>query len=327
MPRAFLIDTDTASDDAVALLMALRWPDVDVKAITVVAGNVPVDQGVINALYTVELCGASVPVYRGADRPLVREPVHAQFFHGQDGMGDQNYPPPKANPRPEHAVDALIETVRANPGLTLVTLGPLTNLALALARAPEIAGMVGRCVVMGGAANTVGNVTPAAEYNIWFDPEAARRVFHSELPIEMVGCELSTGPANITEAEMAEIRALDTPLAHFALDCNRAGIRANREWLGDPGLALPDPVAMSIALDPAICTRKSRHYVEVETGSTLTRGMTVIDRLGVATDPRNRPIWGDLVNRPSNVIVCWAIDIPRWKAMLYSILKEQIDRA
>ncbi len=323
MPRDFLIDTDTASDDAVALLMALRWPDVAVRAITVVAGNVPVDQGVTNALYTVELCGADVPVYRGADRPLMREPVHAQFFHGQDGMGDQHYPPPKASPRPGHAVDALIETIKAYPGLTLVTLGPLTNIALALARAPEIARMVGRCVVMGGAANTVGNVTPAAEYNIWFDPEAARRVFHSGLPIEMVGCELSTGSANITEAEMAEIRALNTPLAHFTLDCNRAGIRANREWLGDPGLALPDPVAMAIALDPTICTRSSRHHVEVETSSSLTRGMTVVDRLGVASDERNRPIWGTLVDRPPSVTVCWAIDIPRWKAMLYSVLKEQ----
>ncbi|NPV67991.1 MAG: nucleoside hydrolase [Anaerolineae bacterium] len=323
MPRDFLIDTDTASDDAVALLMALRWPDVAVRAITVVSGNVPVDQGVTNALYTVELCGVDVSVYRGADRPLMREPVHAQFFHGQDGMGDQHYPPPKASPRPEHAIDTLIETIKAYPGLTLVTLGPLTNIALALARAPEIARMVGRCVVMGGAANTVGNVTPAAEYNIWADPEAARRVFHSGLPIEMVGCELSTGPANITEAEMAEIRALNTPLAHFTLDCNRAGIRANREWLGDPGLALPDPVAMAIALDPTICTRSSCHYVEVETSSPLTRGMTIVDRLGVATDERNRPIWGTLVDRPPNVTVCWAIDIPRWKAMLYSVLKEQ----
>ncbi len=322
MTRTFLIDTDTASDDAVALLMALRWPEVEVKAITVVSGNVPVDQGVINALYTVELCGAEVPVYRGADRPLMREPVYALFFHGQDGMGDQHYPAPKSAPRPEHAVDALIETVRANPGITVVTLGPLTNLALALARAPEITTLIDRCVVMGGAANTVGNVTPAAEYNIWVDPEAARRVFHSGLPIEMVGCELSTGPANITEEEMAQIRALDTPLAHFTLDCNRAGIRANQEWLGDPGLALPDPVAMAIALDPTTCTRKSRHYVAIETSSSLTRGMTVVDRLGVATDERNRPIWAELVDQPPWVTVCWAIDIPRWKAMLYRVLQD-----
>ncbi len=321
MTRSFLIDTDTASDDAVALIMALRSPDIDVKAITVVSGNVPLEQGVTNALYTLELCGSAVPVYRGADRPLAREPVHAQFFHGQDGLGDQNYPAPSATAQAGHALDIIIDTIKANPGLTLVTLGPLTNIALALARAPEIAALVGRCVVMGGAANTIGNITPAAEYNIWCDPEAARRVFYSGMPVEMVGCELSTGAANINEAEMAAIRAFDTPLAHFALDCNRTAIMANRQWLGDPGMALPDPVAMAIALEPDVCTHKSKHYVEVETASDLTRGMTVVDRLGVATDPRNRALWGEAVAHGLNVTVCWQIDIPRFKEMLYSALR------
>ncbi len=320
MPRAFVIDTDTASDDAVALIMALRQPDIVVKAITVVAGNVPVDQGVTNALYTVELCQADVPVYRGADRPLIRDLVTAQFFHGQDGFGDQHYPPPVARVQPDHAVEALIRVIKANPGITLVTLGPLTNIALAVALAPEVVSLVERCIVMGGAANTVGNVTPAAEFNIWVDPEAARRVFHSGLAIEMVGCELSTGPANITTAEMNEIRALDTPLAHFTLDCNRTGIQTNQRWLGDPGLALPDPVAMSIAIDPTICAHKSGHHVTVEIDSPLTRGMTVVDQLGVARDANNRPLWGALVDGPPNVTVCREIDIPRWKSLLYSAL-------
>ncbi len=133
----------------------------------------------------------------------------------------------------------------------LVTLGPLTNIALALARDPGFAGYISRAVVMGGAACTVGNVTPAAEYNVWADPEAARIVFRSALPIEMVGWELCRGDANLNEAEMQRIRALDTPLAHFALDCNSTAIAANRRQSGDPGLALPDPVAMGIALDPA----------------------------------------------------------------------------
>ena len=318
--RHFVIDTDTASDDAVALVMALRAPDVQVEAITVVSGNVGVDQGVANALYTVELCDANVPVYRGADRPLTRAAVHAHFFHGPDGMGDQCYPASTRQPESLHAVHALIDIIRAHPGLTLVTLGPLTNVALALAAAPDLAALVERCVVMGGAANTVGNVTPAAEYNIWVDPEAARRVFHAGLPIEMVGCELSTGPANLTPDELAAIRGLDTPLAHFALDCNRTAIATNQNWLGDPGMALPDPIAMAIALDSTICTRRSAHYVEVETASDLTRGMTVVDQLGVATDERNRPIWGDLIDRAPNVSVCWEIDIPRWKQALVRAL-------
>ncbi len=320
MTRKFLIDTDTASDDAVALIMALRWPDVEVAAITVVSGNVPVEQGVVNALYTAELCDATVPVYKGAERPLVREPVHAYFYHGEDGLGDQHYPPPRRQAETEHAVDALIETIKANPGLTLVTLGPLTNVALAVARAPEIVADVGRCVVMGGAACTVGNVTPAAEYNIWVDPEAARRVFHCGLPVEMVGWELCRGDANLSADDMAHIRSLNTPLAHFALDCNRRALQANREWLGDPGLALADPVAMAVALDPTICTHRSLHHVEIETHSTLTRGMTVVDALGVAGDERNRPVWSPLIKHAPNVTVCWKIDIPRWKEALYRTL-------
>lgn len=317
MTRQFLIDTDTASDDAVALVLALQQPDINVLAITVVAGNVPVDQGVKNALYTVELCGADVPVYRGADRPLIRPAIPAQFFHGKDGLGDQNYPAPKKAAADGHAVDILITTIKQNPGLTLVTLGPLTNVAMAVAKAPEIVSMVERCIVMGGAANTVGNVTPAAEYNIWCDPEAAQRVFSSGLPVEMVGCELSTGEANINEDEMQTIRAIDTALAHFTLDCNAAGIKANQEWLGDPGMALPDPVAMAIAIDPSICTRSSKHRVMVETNSDLTRGMTVVDQLGVSADPRNTPVWGEV----PPISVCWAIDIGRFKTMLYNAIR------
>src|SRR2546430_918857 len=135
--RTFLIDTDTASDDAVALIMALRSPGVRVEGITVVSGNVPLAQAVENALYTVELCGATAPVFAGCDRPLLREPAHADWFHGRDGMGDQNYPRAAIRPDPRHAVDAIVEIITANPDLELITLGPLTNIAMALRRAPQ----------------------------------------------------------------------------------------------------------------------------------------------------------------------------------------------
>lgn len=319
MTRPFLIDTDTASDDAVALIMALRAPDVEVKAITVVSGNVPVDQGVSNALYTVELCGADVPVYRGAERPLLRETAHADWFHGKDGLGDQGYPPPRGRAQPAHAVDALIDTVRAHPGIVVVTLGPLTNLALALARAPEIVPMVSRCVVMGGAACTVGNVTPAAEFNIWCDPEAARIVFRSGLPVEMIGWELSRFDAIISPDDITHIRGLKTPLADFTIDCNSRAIAAVYEQSGEVGIMLPDPVAMAVALDLRISRRMSRHHVEVETQSELTRGMTVVDHLGVADDVRNRDLWKPVLEQ-SNVKVCWEIDVPRWKELLYRSL-------
>ena len=319
--RTFLIDTDTASDDAVALIMALRAPDVQVAAITVVAGNVGVEQATRNALYTAELCGSNVPVYMGAAQPLLRECQHAEWFHGRDGLGDQGYPPPRRQAETKHAVDAIVDTISATAGITVVTLGPLTNLALALAREPEIVKNVTRCVVMGGNPCTEGNVTPAAEFNMWADPEAARMAMHSGLPVELVGWQLCRGEANLVAADIEYVLSLGTNLARFTIDCNRIAMEANRKQTGQIGIALPDPTAMAIALDPSICTSKSRHYVEIETHSELTRGMTVVDRLNVAGDERNRGVWAELLNGPANATVCWEIDIPRWKQALYRALR------
>lgn len=322
MAVSMIVDTDTASDDAVALVMALRSPEVQVRAITVVAGNVSLEQGSRNARYTAELCGSSVPVYEGAVRPLLREPQTAQFFHGKDGLGDQGYPPPSRPAAPGHAVSALIEGIRAGPGLTLVTLGPLTNIALALMQAPDLAAKVGRCVVMGGAACVVGNVTPAAEYNIWCDPEAARTVFRSGMPIEMVGWEHCRGAANLDDAEIARCRALGTKLADFAIDCNATALEANRRLFHDPGIGLPDPVAMAVALDPKIATRTSRHAVEIECESELTRGMTVVDALDVVPrglgDPSGWP--AAAVSGKPHVTVVWQIDVARFKERLFRAL-------
>ena len=321
MTRPFIIDTDTASDDAVALIMALRAPDVDVKALTIVSGNVSVEQGIRNALYTLELCGREdIPVYQGADRPLLRRADRAEWFHGEDGMGNQHYPEPKARPAQGHGVHALIETIKAHPGIVLVTLGPLTNVALAIAQAPEIVPLVSRCVVMGGTAWSVGNVTPAAEFNVWQDPEAAQIVFRSGLPIEMVGWELCRFTAGLTPTDIEEVRGINTELAHFTIDCNRTAMEAIRIQSGVIGLELPDPVAMAVAIDPSICTRSSKHAVDIETQSELTRGMTVIDQLDNAGDERNRSLWHPALDN-GNVTICWEIDVQRWKNMLYSALK------
>ena len=174
MARRFLIDTDTASDDAVALVLALQHPGVQIEAITVVAGNVPVDQGVQNALYTVELCGQSVPVYRGLPGPLTRPLETAQSVHGEDGMGDIGLLLGGRAPAAAHAVQVLIDTIHQFAGdITLVTLGPLTNIAVALRQDPSIAQALSGCIIMGGTGRGHGNVTPVAEYNFWADPEAA----------------------------------------------------------------------------------------------------------------------------------------------------------
>ena len=322
MTQTMIVDTDTGSDDAVALIMALRAPDVDVRAITVVSGNVPLPQGSRNARYTVELCGSKVPVYEGAARPLLREAFSATYFHGEDGLGDRGYPPPLALPAPGHAVAILIDTIRAHPGLTLVTLGPLTNVAMALLQAPDLASRVGRCVVMGGAACTVGNVTPAAEYNIWCDPEAARICFRSGMAIEMVGWELCRGAACLNEADIARCRAIGTPRAHFAVDCNLRAKDANRSLFGESGIGLPDPTAMAVALDPGVATRKSRHAVDVECEGTLTRGMTVVDQLDVVRHGfASVAGWrAEDSTREPNVTVCWELDVARFKEMLFRSL-------
>jgi purine nucleosidase len=321
MPRTFLIDTDTASDDAVGLIMALGAPDIRVAAVTTVAGNVSVEQGTRNALYTLELCGADVPVYQGAAKPLLRAHEDATWFHGQDGLGDHGFRPQQRTAEPKHAADAIIGTIHANPGLTLVTLGPLTNIALALLRDPDIAGKIGRTVVMGGNPCCEGNVTPAAEFNIWVDPEAARVVLHSGLQVELIGWQLCRGEAVLGPAEIDQVCGWNNPRAKFAIDCNSHARRALMTQTGEGGICLPDPVAMAIALDPSIGTVWGEHYVDVETQSDLTRGMTVVDRLNVASDPRNHRIWSSLVDRPANAKVCWALDVPRWKELLFAFLQ------
>jgi purine nucleosidase len=221
---------------------------------------------------------------------------------------------------PLHGADAIIEMAKAHPGLVLVTLGPLTNLALALQRKPDFGTLIGRCVVMGGAPCCEGNVTPAAEFNIWCDPEAAHLVFRRSLPLELVGWHLCRGEAVLNAGDIERVNALNSPLAHFAIECNSKARAAYLEQTGEHGISLPDPVAMAIALDPAVCTKSSTHYVDVEIGSDLTRGMTVVDRLGVAHDSRNRLIWKDLVGKPPNVKVCWELDVPRWKQHLFAAL-------
>jgi len=314
--RDFLIDTDTASDDAVAILMALSAPDARVLALTTVAGNVGVEQATRNALLTAEIAGVEVPVFVGASAPLTRPLEDAHWFHGRDGLGDRGYAPPRRAPEREHAVDAILRLADHAPGLTLVTLGPLTNVALALTRDPGLAKKIGRCVVMGGAPCCEGNVTPAAEYNIWVDPEAARVVFRSGLPVEMVGWHVSRGASVLSEAEIADILAVGTTKARFAIECNARAKAAYHVQTGEDGLSLADPTAMAVALDRSIGLTWSRHVVEIERASELTRGMTVVDRLGVSADDNNRRAWRAALASGATADICWTFDSARFKAML-----------
>ncbi len=303
--RRFLIDTDTGSDDAVALIMALMHPDVQVDAITIAAGNVPMRQGAQNALYTVELCGATTPVHEGLERPLLRPLETAQHIHGEDGMGDLGLPLTGRTPAPGHAVDVIVDLINASPGeLTLVTLAPLTNIAAALLRDPTIATKVKDCFVMGGTGQRHGNITPVAEYNIWADPEAAKIVFESGLPITMIGWDVSWQYAMFSPQDIRDLRAIGTPLAHFSVDIQAVLDRWARENTALDGFDLPDPIAMAVALDPSIITEQRRLHVAVETRGELTRGQTVVDHI-------------DTLREPPNVNVVLAADRARFVAMLH----------
>jgi len=289
--RKFLIDTDTASDDAVAMCMALRHPEIEVVGFTVVAGNVPLDQAVQNALYTVELCGESTPVFVGASVPLLRDLSTAQIVHGEDGFGDIGLDLVGRKPTPGWAPQVIVDTIRASPGeVTLVAIGPLTNVAIALLWAPDIATKVDRVVIMGGTGeHGPGNVTPTAEFNFWVDPEAVRVVLRSGMPIELVGWDISIDSAVVTEQRQAEIRALGTPLANFSLDIQAT--LASYAWVETrlAGPDFPDPIAMAHAIDPTPATTEFLP-VDIAIGPDPMRGTMIVDHFGFAGGTPNSTI-------------------------------------
>jgi len=291
MNRHFIIDTDTASDDAVALILAMRHPGVQIEAITVVAGNVPVDQAVQNALYTVELCQQMIPVYRGMPAPLVRPLETAQYVHGEDGMGDIGLPLTDRQPAAGDAVSVLIETIHRFAGsITLVTLGPLTNIATALQQDSLIANAVSECVIMGGTGQGHGNITPVGEYNFWADPEAAKIVFESGMCIKMVGWDISRTYAMFNPGDTANLRSIGPPLATFCVDIQATLTQFAMTQSKLPGFDLPDPIATAIALKPEVATETKSLYVAIETQSELCRGQSVVDHYGVLGQEPNAEV-------------------------------------
>lgn len=284
-----LVDADTGSDDAVALILATRTPRVRVHAVTTVAGNVGLAQATRNSLYTLELAGcADVPVHPGCERPLLRPHESAQHVHGQDGMSDTNLPAPCRAARTEHAVDALLRLVGEHPEgtLTLVTLGPLTNLAAVLVRDPAFLGRLRHVYCMAGAADMVGNISASAEYNVWADPEAAAVVLRHASPdrVTFVGWDVSRTRAVMTAEDQDRLVRLGTPLATFANAINQAVNDWTTNVTGLAGYDLPDPITMAVALDPTIVTRQEAVRVSVGLGPEV-RGQLIIDRRHNAEPP------------------------------------------
>ncbi|MDJ1157769.1 nucleoside hydrolase [Chelatococcus sp. SYSU_G07232] len=292
MRRSIIIDTDPGQDDGVAILLALASPEeLEVLGITTVAGNVPLSLTQVNARKIVELSGRrDVPVFAGADRPLVRPLVTAEYVHGRTGLDGCDLPEPTLALGEKHAADFIVETVMGRPqgSVTLCVLGPATNIALALAREPRIAGRLREIVWMAGAMSEGGNVTPAAEFNVYVDPEAAAKVVAAGVPLVMMPLDV-THLALTTAARLERLRALGTPVAMAVHALLSFAKRFDEGKYGTDGGPLHDPTTVAYLLQPELF--QGRHVnVAIETAGALTAGMTVIDWWGVTDRPRNATV-------------------------------------
>lgn len=267
-----------------SLLIALRHPNAQLEAITICNGNVDFEQQVENALYTVEQAGADVPVYAGCPKPLVADWVDAAYVHGEDGMGDSFFPKATLRPRPEHAVDELVRRINEAPGeLTLLAQAPLTNVAATVVRDPSIAGKVKGLYVMGGG---LGNVTPAAEFNFYVDPEAAKIVFKAGFPLTLFTWTLTLSHGVFYDDDLARIEAVDTPLARFYRQVTRKAEEFERK-MGVPGTTHPDSMVAAAIVEPSLVRKTREVFVDIETHGELTRGYSSIDVLGITGNEPN----------------------------------------
>lgn len=304
-PRKIIIDTDPGQDDAVAILLALASPeDIDVLGITAVAGNVPLALTAKNARIVCELAGRSdMRVFAGCDRPLAHSLVTAEHVHGQTGLNGPALPDPVMPLAEGHAVDFIIDTLKSHaPGeVTLCPLGPLTNIATAFQRAPEIRARVAEIVLMGGAYFEVGNITPAAEFNIYVDPEAAAEVFASGAPITVMPLDV-THKVLVTKPRNDAFRALSTAVGVAVAEMTDFFERFDREKYGSDGAPLHDPCVTAYLIRPELFS--GRHInVEIETSSALTRGMTVAD-------------WWHVTDRAPNAMFMGNVDADGFFALL-----------
>lgn len=288
MPTKLIIDTDCGIDDAIAILMALADPEIEVLGITCVHGNVPIDLVTRNVALVLDVVGAKpIPIFRGAARPLLGVSVHAHNVHGHDGLGDAGFPLSTRYIDPASGVPALVHLVTENPGCTLVALGPLTNLALALAIEPKLPDLLRSTVIMGGAVQGVGNTTPVAEFNIYADPEAASIVFERGLNPTVLTWD-ATLSAPVLWTDWERLLNCGTVGKHFIAAITAANSDRDRER-DHLGILMPDPLAMGVFLDPSCATTYSA-MLEVDTSRGIARGLTALDRYGILGNPHNTQV-------------------------------------
>ena len=303
-PRKIIIDTDPGQDDAAAIMLALGSPELDILGITTVAGNVPLSRTSTNARIILEFCSRpEVKVFAGADKPIARPLITAEHVHGKTGLDGPELHEPTMPLQEQHAVDFIIETLRREPSgtVTLCTLGPLTNVALALEKAPDIAGCVRELVMMGGGFFEGGNITPAAEFNIYVDPEAAATVFKSGIPIVMMPLDV-THKVLTLKSRVEKLRAIGSRPAIALVEMLDFFERFDIEKYGSDGGPLHDPTTIAYLLKPELFSGRDCN-VEIETASPLTVGMTVVD-------------WWQVTGRKHNARVMKDVDADGFFALL-----------
>jgi len=314
MPEYVIIDTDPGIDDALALLLALQSPELEVSAITTVSGNVPVDMATRNAFTVLSLLPSDrrPPVATGSSKPLRKAPVFARSVHGDDGLGrldrfhdafgHPRYPPSRVSPSGRPAADEILFHVSSKPqSLTLIALGPLTNIAEAIERDRATMARLKRIVLMGGAVTVPGNITPAAEFNIFVDPHAASIVFYAGIPLTVVGLDVTRKVRLSRETVETEVAQRQTAISQFLCDCTSDLFDFCEEREGESSFPLHDPLAIGVAIDPSFVTLEPIH-IEVETKGEITEGMTVADRRSIQASWKQSP----------NADVCLDVDASRF---------------
>jgi purine nucleosidase len=286
-PKRILFDTDPGIDDSLAILLALASPELSVEGISVVHGNCSVDQALRNALGVLQLAGTSgIPVSRGFALPLVQPSLLAPETHGNAGIGYATLPAITAQPVSQHSVDFLIEKIMSAPGeISLVCIGPLTNVAVALRKEPGIIKAVREVIIMGGAIRHQGNTTPLAEFNVFVDPHASHMVYHSGMPITLVPLDV-TYQCALTRADVARLQRLDSPISRFIADSTRFYMEYHDAYQKIDGCIINDPLALALSFAPGLCDYEE-HYVDVDLSGGVSLGKTFADFYKVNKQPAN----------------------------------------
>ena len=297
-PKRIIIDTDPGVDDALAFLLALASPEIQLEALTTVQGNVTVEKATINALSVLELAKANhIPVVQGCSHPLIKTPHNSgEAVHGTSGIGKAVLPEPKSKPIEGFAVDYLIERVLAEPNeLSIFPIGPLTNIAFAIRKEPRFAKAVKELVIMGGAIRSGGNITPLAEFNINEDPHAAHVVFHSGIPITLIPLDV-TYKCLFTTDDVERLNKIDSPIARFVRDATATYMEFYLKYEGFKGCALHDPLTLATIIAPEIFSFEN-HYVDVDISGGISTGKTFADFMKVAKQPANIKVALDVRGR------------------------------